>query len=354
MTTHGAQRLVGSSPAVRAMEQEVACAARSDAKVLIVGESGVGKELTARLIHEQSARRQGPFLAINCAALPETLLESELFGHARGSFTGAYRDQPGMLEAAHGGTILLDEIGEMSLRMQGMLLRFLETGEIQRVGALRASAPVDARILAATNRNLAQRIEEQGFREDLFYRLNVIHIVVPPLRDRREDVPELLASFLATYAERYRVEVPHLSPEAMARLMAYHWPGNVRELRNVAERLTVRARTEVITPDDLPSEIRSRTQVVEPPEARPTRASETLYERMVRGRECFWSVVYDPFMLHDVTRHEVRQVVRRGLQETRGNYSLLVRLFNMSPGDHKRFLGFLHKHECHRRSSAST
>jgi transcriptional regulator with PAS, ATPase and Fis domain len=345
MTTHFPDRLIGTSAPVRTLREEVSCAARSDAKVLITGESGVGKEVTARLIHQQSGRKQGPFVAINCAGVPETLLESELFGHTRGSFTGAYRDRPGVLESAHRGSIFLDEIGEMSLRMQGLLLRFLETGEIQRIGAQRTVAAVDGRVITATNRDLMEGIEAKTFREDLFYRLNVIHIAVPPLRERREDIAQLFDSFLVAYSERYRIEVPRLSPDAVAQLMAYDWPGNVRELRNVAERLAVRSQSLTITPADLPREI----TVPRPPASVPRpvgTTSDALFERMVTRRECFWSVVYDPFMLRDLTRNELRQVVQKGLEQTRGSYSLLLQLFNMEPDDHTRFLHFLRKHQC--------
>src|SRR5438270_8529879 len=187
--------LVGISPAARALREDIGCAARSDGKVLISGESGSGKEIVARLIHAQSARRRVPLVTLNCAGLPETLLESELFGHTRGSFTGAYRDKPGLLELGHRGTVFLDEIGEMSLRMQSMLLRFVETGEIQRVGATRTEASLDVRVITATNRDLTTLIAEKLFREDLYYRLNVLHIVVPPLRSRREDIPALVEFF---------------------------------------------------------------------------------------------------------------------------------------------------------------
>jgi len=345
MTTHFPDRLIGTSAAVHALREEVSCAARSDAKVLITGESGVGKEVTARLIHQQSARRQGPFVAINCAGVPETLLESELFGHTRGSFTGAYRDRPGVLESAHRGSIFLDEIGEMSRRMQSLLLRFLETGEIQRIGAQRAIASVDGRVITATNRDLMEGIDAKTFREDLFYRLNVIHIAVPPLRERREDIGQLFDSFLLAYSERYRIEVPRLSPDAVAGLAAYDWPGNVRELRNVAERLAVRAQSLTITPADLPPEVTLPRPAAFLKRAEAT-TSDELFERMVTRRECFWSVVYDPFMLRDLTRHELRQVVQKGLEQTRGSYSLLLQLFNMDPDDHTRFLHFLRKHQC--------
>ena len=188
--------LIGHSPEILALQEEIERVARSDAKVLITGESGVGKEIVARSIHTLGPRAPMPFAPVNCAGLPETLLESELFGHVKGSFTGAYRDKPGKLETAHTGTVFLDEVGEMTLRMQGLLLRFLETGELQKVGADGSGRHVNVRVIAATNRNLRDMISQGQFRDDLFYRLNVIHIVVPPLRDRREDIPVLVEHFL--------------------------------------------------------------------------------------------------------------------------------------------------------------
>src|SRR5947209_119320 len=207
-------RLVGASAALSDIQQEIDCAARSDAKVLVTGESGVGKDIVARLIHQQS-RRSGSFVTINCAGVPDTLLESELLGHVRGSFTGAYRDKRGLLETAHGGTVFMDEIGEMSLRMQALLLRFLESGEIQSVGAERPQARVDVRVIAATNRRLVDRIATKEFREDLYYRLNVIHVVIPPLRERREDVWPLLAYFLDHFAAQHRMAAPKIAPDAI-------------------------------------------------------------------------------------------------------------------------------------------
>lgn len=338
-------RLIGRSPAIRELREELAYAARSDAKILITGESGVGKEILARQIHKQSNRVRAQLVTINCAGLPDSLLESELFGHVRGSFTGAYRDKPGLLETAHSGTIFMDEVGEMSLRMQALLLRFLESGEIQRVGAERAQARVNVRVVAATNRNLTERIASKEFREDLYYRLNVIHLTVPPLRDRREDVPELLDYFIAFFSARHALPVPALAPEALSQLVAYGWPGNVRELKNFVERLVLRARSGLITPADLPMEI------MPPPQAairEPVRgaAVERMYDRMVNGHEPFWPVVYEPFMSRDMTRDDLRALVCRGLQQTRGSYRILVQMFNMPEADYKRFLNFLRKHDC--------
>jgi transcriptional regulator with GAF, ATPase, and Fis domain len=199
MRHQGKAELIGISPVITELKAEVERIARSDAKVLITGESGTGKEVVARAIHGASPRGLVGFVPVNCAGIPETLLESELFGHVKGSFTGAYRDKPGKLEMADNGTIFLDEIGEMTLRMQGLLLRYLETGEIQKVGAERVARATNVRVIAATNRNLPELIVQGQFREDLFYRLNVIHLVVPPLRERREDIPLLVQHFLRNF-----------------------------------------------------------------------------------------------------------------------------------------------------------
>src|SRR5437868_4656735 len=211
-------QLIAQSQVMMTLQQEIDRVARSDAKVLITGESGVGKEIVARSIHLRGPRAANVFAPVNCAGLPETLLESELFGHVKGSFTGAYRDKPGKLESAHMGTSFLDEIGEMTLRMQGLLLRFLETGELQKVGADGSGRIVNVRVIAATNRNLRDMITQGTFREDLFYRLNVIHIVVPPLRERREDIPLLAQQFLTQFAAANRSPITSISPAAMKAL----------------------------------------------------------------------------------------------------------------------------------------
>jgi len=346
-------RLVGQSTAIRNVLDDVACAAATEAKVLITGESGVGKEVVAHLVHLGSRRASAPFVTLNCAGVPETLLESELFGHTRGSFTGASRDRNGVLEMAHGGTLFMDEVGEMSLRMQALLLRFLETGEIQRVGSSERRQIVNVRLVTATNRDLMQQIRNGAFREDLYYRLNVIHVSIPPLRQRREDVPLLLQHFLTRCATEHGAPVPELSADALRCLTDYAWPGNVRELRNVIERLTVRARGRVVGLADLPPEIVHGQAVAAaglpaPASlAAPPSRADALYERMVCGLESFWSLVYDPFMDRDLTRDDLRALVMKGLHETRGNYVMLVRLFNVEQKDYKRFLNFLHKHGCH-------
>jgi len=339
-------QILGISTAARLIEDEVNCAARSDAKVLITGESGVGKEVVARLIHERSARRDAPLVTINCAGIPDTLLASELFGHVRGSFTDAYRDKQGWIEQANHGTIFMDEIGEMSPQMQSMLLRFLENGEIQRVGSDRRACTIDVRIIAATNRDLHARVAALEFREDLFYRLNVIHIEIPALRRRREDIPAMLDHFLRQFAESHRVDVPRLHEDAAAQIAAAEWPGNVRQLRNIAERLVVRGRGGVIGAADLPREILSLGSAGQTTSAAPARA-EVLFKRMVQDRETFWTVVYEPFMSRDLTREDLRETVKTGLKLSHGSYEGLLRLFNVAPGDYKRLMNFLRKFDCH-------
>jgi DNA-binding NtrC family response regulator len=342
------RQLVGSSKAMREIEQEIESTARTDAKVLITGESGVGKEVVAHLIHQASRRRFSPFVPINCAGVPDSLLESELFGHMRGSFTDAHRDKKGWLVQANGGTVFLDEVGEMSVRMQAVLLRFLETGEIQRVGADGSSATANVRVIAATNRSLLSQVSEKTFRDDLYYRLNVIHISIPPLRERKEDVPVLLNYFVRAASESHRVPMPLLLDETVARLESYSWPGNVRELKNVVERLVIRARAGVIPPADLPREIMVQAR---PPSAGAVGPAigvpDRLYERMVADGESFWTAVYEPFMIRDLTRDDLRAVISRGLEQTRGSYKLLLELFNIQPNDYKKLLAFLRKHQCH-------
>jgi transcriptional regulator with GAF, ATPase, and Fis domain len=342
--------LIGVSRAVRSINEEVDLAARSDAKVLITGETGVGKEVIATMIHRRSARRSGRLITLNCAGVPDSLLESELFGHVRGSFTGAFRDKPGILESADHGTVLLDEVGEMSLRMQAALLRFLETGELQRVGADRAHTRVNVRILAATNRDFMAHIASGAFRQDLYYRLNVIHLHMAPLRDRREDVHLLLNHFIERSCQEYRLSRPAISPEALAILTAYDWPGNVRQLKNVVERMVLKQSGPVILASDVPSDVaRPAAPVAVRTEAEPTldsRSATQLVSMMIDEGHSFWTVVYPLFMDRDLCRSTLRKVVAIGLEQTVGSYKLLVKLFNMPASDYKRFLAFLRKHDC--------
>jgi DNA-binding NtrC family response regulator len=249
-----ASGIVALSAAMRRVLDLARRVAKVESTVLLTGESGVGKERVARLIHSESERVGGPFVAINCGAVPEGLLESELFGHARGSFTGASQDRPGLFEAAQGGTLLLDEIGEVPPPMQVKLLRALQEREVRRVGENK-SRPVDVRVLAATNRDLVAEVHAARFRQDLYYRLRVVEIRVPPLRERREDVLPLARTFLQEAAKRTRRKVTGLSPGAANQLMRYAWPGNVRELENAIERAVVLAGGSRIDVEDLPEEL---------------------------------------------------------------------------------------------------
>lgn len=246
--------ILGSSPAIHAMREIIATVAPTEATVLITGESGTGKELVAHALHAGSARAQKPLVTVNCAALAENLLESELFGHERGAFTGADRRRDGRFVQADGGTLFLDEIGEMPLPLQAKLLRALQQGEVQRVGADTALT-VDVRVLAATNRDLREAVAQKRFREDLYFRLNVISIEVPPLRERREDVPLLAAHFLERFAARNRKSVRGFSPQALACLRRYGWPGNVRELENAVERAVILCMGDLITERELPADV---------------------------------------------------------------------------------------------------
>lgn len=344
------QTLLGNSPLIRDLLDEAEIMGSTDSKVLVTGESGVGKELLARFIHQHSPRSRAPMVTLNCAGIPESLLESELFGHLRGSFTDAHQDRRGLLEAAHRGTMLMDEVGEMSMRMQTLLLRFLENGEIQRIGSERFQTTVDVRVISATNRDLLEQVHGKQFREDLYYRLNVVHLIIPPLRERREDIGLLLDHYITSLSELHRVPVCQLMPEATAQLEAYHWPGNVRELRNIAERIVLRCSGRVVGINELPMEIIHGTRKAEKTAvapATPDSIAAMYYERITLGHESFWQVVYEPFMFRDVTRETVRAVVRRGLEHTRGNYRLVAQLFNLPNPDYKRFLNFLQKYDCH-------
>ena len=365
--------LVGVSAAARKLNEEIAGAARTQAKVLIVGETGVGKEVVARRIHAQSARRNEPFIAVNCSGIAETLLESELFGHTRGSFTGADRDTAGLLRQANRGTLFLDELGEMSPRMQAVLLRFTETGEIQPVGAERPAGRVDVRLVTATNRNLPAQIASGAFRQDLYYRLNVIHIGVPPLRERGEDIMLLIRYYLEHAGAAHHLAIPQISPDAAQLLVSYAWPGNIRELKNITERLVLREPDGLIRPEHLPDEITGAERMhlaVSAPLPMPVPAAPKttiqrpattvmdaalsepaldrvgdMWDRMAAGED-FWTVVYAAFKSRELTRTELAAVIDRGLQSTAGSYTQLLKVFNLPPADYKRFHAFLYQQEC--------
>lgn len=297
----------GSSRAIQDALHLGRIASRSDSTTLILGESGTGKELFAQAIHNASERSSGPFVAVNCGAIPRDLVQSELFGHVEGAFTGSARGgSAGKFELADGGTIFLDEIGDMSFDAQVSLLRVLQEGEVTRVGA-KKSQQVNVRIIAATHRNLSQAVADGAFREDLYYRLNVLNLTVPPLRMRREDVPLLARHFLSRCARSLRKSVQGISPEALDILSAYHWPGNVRELENTIERATNLAMSELIQPGDLPLEIKQKP-----------RPSTTGYSP-------------EPRAAQDLGTHEMNAIIA-ALKDTHGNIRLAAKLLNVSRG----------------------
>ncbi len=266
-------RLIGTSPKMELLKEQINMAGQSNSRVLIMGESGSGKELVARLLHENSKSAGKPFIEVNCAAIPQELIESELFGHEKGSFTGAFESKKGKFELADGGTLFLDEVGDMSPSAQSKVLRIIETQEFQRVGGSK-NIKVDVRIIAATNKDLKEEVKKGNFREDLLYRLNVIPIVVPPLRERKEDIPLLVEHFLESFAAEYGKKPKKIAPEALKMLEAHDWPGNIRELRNVIERLVI------MTPSDT---ITSKNLVI----AEPTRQDYLSYKILKEARDAF-------------------------------------------------------------------
>lgn len=270
--------IVGASAAMQQVFKIIGQFAASDASVMITGESGTGKELVARSLHRHSHRSSKAFVAVNCAAIPENLIESELFGHERGSFTGATAQRLGKFELCDGGTIFLDEIGDMTPTTQTKILRVLQEGDIQRVGGVE-TIKVNVRVIAATNKNLEALVREKKFREDLYYRLNVVRVKLPPLRERTEDVPQIVDFFVQNLAKAKKVKARKVAPEAMALLTAYPWPGNVRELENVVYRSAVAATGDTILPKDLPDEVREH-------KAAPGAAGESLeslYDRLAQA-----------------------------------------------------------------------
>ncbi len=306
-SVRGRFRLVGQSAAIRQIYGVVEKVASTPSTVLITGESGTGKELIARALHENSSRHAGPFIKINCAAIPKTLMESELFGYEKGAFTGAVGAKPGRFELAHSGTLFLDEIGEIPVEMQVKLLRVLQESEFERVGGIK-TIKVDVRLVTATNRDLLQDISAGSFREDLYYRLNVVPIHIPPLRDRHEDIPLLVDHFLSKFNDRLKKQIDSVSADAIGRLVSYHWPGNIRELENLMERTMLFCERSEIQVSDLPPEIGGL-----PSSAVPTPGSASLKEA-VRAE----------------TERVERELIQKALDETGGNVTQAARKLKIS------------------------
>jgi len=301
--------LVGQSPRMRAVYEFIRRVAATDSTVLIQGESGTGKELVARAIHKSSQRVDGPMVAINCAAITETLLESELFGHEKGAFTGATTQKKGKLEMANGGTLFLDEIGELAPALQAKLLRVLQEREFERVGGTRA-LKTDIRLLAATNRTLSQAVEQGQFRRDLYYRLNVVSLTLPPLRDRVDDIPQLAEHFIVKASRKCGVRPKALSAEARACLLTYDWPGNVREIEHAIERAMVLGTSETILPEDLPEEIYEAGPSISP--------SVPKYQNVIKEQK--------------------KQVIQKALQQSNGNYIEAAKLLGLHPNSLLRLI----------------
>jgi transcriptional regulator with GAF, ATPase, and Fis domain len=335
------QQIIGSDPAILEMLSSIDKIAPLYATVLIQGETGSGKELVARAIHGRSGRIKSRYKPLNCSALPEHLVESELFGHVRGAFTGATKDKEGLFEAASGGTLFLDEISTLPVALQSRLLRVLEEKKIRRVGDTEERR-VNTRVIAATNENLRRLVQEGKFRNDLYHRLNVFSIELPPLRDRLSDLEELCVHFLNQFS-RESGRSAAITDDALIQLKNHEFPGNVRELRNLLENLFYTSQSGLITAQDIDSRlsIESRTN------------RQSYKEHLVRildyltsGRGNFWRLVRDPFLNRDLSRGDVRWIIAMGLEVCGGSYKKLVEHFGMLPSDYKRFLAFLTKHNC--------
>jgi len=324
------QGIVGRSPAMQEVFKLIGQLAASDATALVTGESGTGKELVARAIYHHSTRSGRPFLAINCAAIPENLLESELFGHERGSFTGAVAQRVGKFEQCDGGTIFLDEIGDMSLATQTRILRVLQSGTFERVGG-NEPIRVNVRVIAATNKPLEKAVQEREFREDLFYRLNVVRIHMPPLRDRREDIRLLVNYFLRKFPQSQGKAPRPMAENALHALEAYHWPGNVRELENVVQRATVVAKGDAILADDLPPEVTggpSPAAVAPAPAASVAAPAVPPEDPTALAQALFrWAKRHPDLALIDAVE---RELVMEALRETHGNQVQAARLLGMT------------------------
>jgi DNA-binding NtrC family response regulator len=319
--------LVGRSPVLEQIFAVIEKVADTPSTVLITGESGTGKELIARALHNNSLRRDRPFIKINCAAIPKTLMESELFGYEKGAFTGAVGSKPGRFELADGGTLFLDEIGEIPVEMQVKLLRVLQESEFERVGGIK-TLKVDVRLVAATNRDLLKEVAAGNFREDLFYRLNVVPVHLPPLRDRREDIPLLVQYFVSKFNERLKKSITGVEPDALARMVAHPWPGNIRELENVLERTILFCEGPAIKAHDLPPELGAAPAVAPLPPGPEGRAGEITSPRVMLPPPTPAGSLKE--MVKVETERLERELIQRALDETGGNVTQAARKLKIS------------------------
>jgi len=319
---------------IREVYSHIEIAAGNTATVLIEGESGTGKELVAKAIHQASARAKGPFIAVDCGTIPETLIEAELFGAKRGAYTDAVADRPGLFEMADRGTIFLDEVANTTPAVQAKLLRVLQEREIRRIGEAKARS-VDVRLIAATNANLDTLSKEGRFRKDLLYRLKVLHIIVPPLRQRRDDIPMLAHAFLERLNVANRTKKT-FEPGVTAELLTHSFPGNVRELQNAVERAFFLAKGTTIT------------RIALETEGAPTLSNEvqSWFKEIVDGRKNFWSHVHDRYKKRDIPREKVIALVDLGLKSTRGSYKNMASMFNLKGPEYRRFMDFLRRNKC--------
>lgn len=340
--------LLGHSQPFCRLREQIARVAAADEPVLLHGECGAGRALLARAIHRASARHKEPFVVLPCAGIPETLLETELFGCVKGAVVGASCDRHGVLDMAHGGSVYLEDIDQMSPRTQSLLVRFMETGEVHKIGAFGPGTPADVRIVASfTSRAGSGKSQTSGMlRADLRALFMGGEVHVPALRERRDDIPILADYFARSAAARLGLPVTTFTPQAHSALEAYSWPGNVSELKQVVERVVADARFHEVRAEDLPVGIRPRLMLAARASRGRRSVAEVLLARIVKGGESFWSCVYPQFMRREITRMDVREVVRRGLDAVRGSQDGLVRLFNMPAADRVRFERFLKRYQC--------
>jgi transcriptional regulator with GAF, ATPase, and Fis domain len=326
--------MVGASKAIREVYSHIEIAGKNTATVLIEGDSGTGKELVARAIHAAGARAKEPFIAVDCGAIPEPLIEAELFGAKRGSYTGAITDRAGLFEAAHRGTIFLDEISNTTAALQGKLLRVIQEREIRRIGETK-DRPIDVRVIVATNRNLEEMVTEGRFRKDLLYRLKVLYIKVPPLRSRREDIPMIAHAFLQKLNATNKVK-KYCAPGVIDHLAAQNFPGNVRELQNAIERAFFLSKGNVIY--DIPVEGRTATTSQD--------EVQLWFKELTDGRKNFWKTVHDGYKQRDITRDKLMALVDLGLRSSGGSYAGLASKFHLKRNEYRRFMDFLRRSRC--------